>query len=152
MGTRSGQCGPKVPGRLAFPVPQILEFIAFRDSGKFFQRFSRDFPGVFLESPRTDPGNSHSLLEFSDQCARVCQNYPLAIYPVVAPRRLQVGKKSWRVGVYVVALLSLLDASRVILPSPGRVAKALAIYRIDKPRNPENTRKTGKEETWRKQR
>ena len=50
-----------------FPVPQILEFIAFRDSGKFFQQFSRDFPGVFLENPRTDPGNSHSLLEFSEK-------------------------------------------------------------------------------------
>ena len=30
------------------------------------QQFSRDFPGVFLGKPRTDPGNSHSLLEFSD--------------------------------------------------------------------------------------
>ena len=25
-----------------------------------------DFPGVFLGNPRTDPANSHSLLEFSD--------------------------------------------------------------------------------------
>ena len=49
-----------------FPVLEIPEFVAFRDSGKFFQQFSRDFPGVFLENPRTDPGNSHSLLEFSD--------------------------------------------------------------------------------------
>ena len=33
-----------------------------------FQQFSRDFPGVFLENPRTDPGNRHSLLEFSELC------------------------------------------------------------------------------------
>ena len=42
------------------------DFVAFRDSGRVFQQFSRDFPGVFLGNPRTDPGNSHSLLEFSD--------------------------------------------------------------------------------------
>ena len=59
---------PRFPAGWPFPVPQIPEFIAFRDSGKFFQQFSPDFPGVFLENPRTDPGNSHSLLEFSDQC------------------------------------------------------------------------------------
>ena len=56
---------PRFPAGLPFPVPQILEFIAFRDSGKMFQQFSRNFPAVFLENPRTDPGNSHSLLEFS---------------------------------------------------------------------------------------
>ena len=48
------------------PVPEVLEFVAFRDSGKFFQQYSRDFPGVFLGNPRTHPTNSHSLLEFSD--------------------------------------------------------------------------------------
>ena len=57
---------PRFPAGWPFPVPQILEFIAFRDSGKNFQQFSRDFIGVFLENPRTDPGNSHSLLEFSE--------------------------------------------------------------------------------------
>ena len=59
---RSRQCRPKVPG--TFLLPKILEFVAFRDSGNFFQHLSRDFPGVFPEDPRTDPGNSHSLLEF----------------------------------------------------------------------------------------
>ena len=49
-----------------FPVPEILEFVAFRDSGKIFQLFFQDFPGVFLKNPRTDPGNSHSLPEFSE--------------------------------------------------------------------------------------
>ena len=51
---------------LPFPVPEILEFVAFRDSREIFQQYSRDFPGVFLGNPRTHPTNSHSLLEFSD--------------------------------------------------------------------------------------
>ena len=65
-GQGAGSVDPRFPAGLPFPVPEILEFVAFRDSGKFFQQFSRDFPGVFPENPRTDPGNSHSLLEFSD--------------------------------------------------------------------------------------
>ena len=72
--TPHGRCGqgpgsvvPRLTAGLPFPVPEIPEFVACRDSGKFFQQFSRDFPGAFLENPRTDPGNSHSLLEFSDK-------------------------------------------------------------------------------------
>ena len=61
-----GSVDPRFPAGLPFPVPEIQEFVAFRDPGKFFQQFSRDFPGVFPENPRTDPGNSHSLLEFSE--------------------------------------------------------------------------------------
>ena len=68
LGQGPGSVDPRFPAGLPFPVPEILEFVAFRDSGKVFQQFSRDFPGVFLENPRTDPGNSHSLLEFSDFC------------------------------------------------------------------------------------
>ena len=57
-----GSVDPRFPAGWPFPVPQILEFIAFRDSGKIFQQFSRDFPEIFLQkNPRTDPGNSHSL-------------------------------------------------------------------------------------------
>ena len=70
---------PRFPAGLPFPVPEILDFVAFRDSGKIFQLFSRDFPGVFLENPRRDPGNSHSLLEFSDsntEISRFSQNSP----------------------------------------------------------------------------
>ena len=65
-GQGPGSVDPRFPAGLPFPVLEILEFAAFRDPGKFFQQFSRDFPGVFLENPRTDPGNSHSLLEFSE--------------------------------------------------------------------------------------
>ena len=61
-----GGVRPRFAAGLPFPVPQILEFVAFPYSGKFFQHFSCNFPGVFPENPRTDPGNSHSLLEFSD--------------------------------------------------------------------------------------
>ena len=63
FGQAVGRRGPKVRGRFA-GVPQTLEFVAFCDSGNIFQLFSRNFPGVFLENPRTDPGNNHSLLEF----------------------------------------------------------------------------------------
>ena len=66
-GQGPGSVNPRFPAGLPFPVPEILEFVAFRDSGKIFQQFSRDFPGVFPENPRTDPGNSHSLLEFSEK-------------------------------------------------------------------------------------
>ena len=45
-----GSFDPRFPAGLPFPVPEI------RDSGNIFQRFSRDFPGVFLGNPRTDPG------------------------------------------------------------------------------------------------
>ena len=45
----------RFPAGLPFPVPEILEFVAFRDSGNVFQEFSRDFPGVFLENPRANP-------------------------------------------------------------------------------------------------
>ena len=65
-GRGPGSVDPRFPAGLPFPVPEILEFAAFRGSGNFFQQFSRDFTGVFLENPRTDPGNSHSLLEFSE--------------------------------------------------------------------------------------
>ena len=65
-GQGPGSVDPRFPAGLPFPVPEILDFAAFRDSGKVFQQFSRDFPGVFPENPRTDPRNSHSLLEFSD--------------------------------------------------------------------------------------
>ena len=61
-----GSVDQTFPPVLPFLVPEVLEFVAFRDSGKFVQQFSWDFPGVFLGSPRADPANSHSLLEFSD--------------------------------------------------------------------------------------
>ena len=43
-----GSVDPRFPAGLPFPVPEFLELVAFRDSGKIFQQFSRDFPGSFL--------------------------------------------------------------------------------------------------------
>ena len=61
-----GSVGPRFLAGLPFPVPEIPEYVAFGNSGRIFQQFSRDFPAIFLQNSRTDPGNSHSLLEFSD--------------------------------------------------------------------------------------
>ena len=67
VGTRSRQCRPKVPGRFAFPGARNPRICSISRFGKTVPViFPRDFPGVFLGNPRTDPGNSHSLLEFSD--------------------------------------------------------------------------------------
>ena len=90
-----GRVDPRFLAGLPFPVPEVLEFVAFRRPGKIFQQFSRDFPGVFPENPRTDPGNSHSLLEFSDSCCflrRLAGIYP----PWCTEHCLQVGGGSER--------------------------------------------------------
>ena len=90
-GQGPGSVDQRFPADLPFPVPKILEFIAFGASGKFFQQFSRDFPGVFLGNPRTDPGNSHSLLEFSDPpIIFIFQNSP----DRGQPRKIRFSKKS----------------------------------------------------------
>ena len=60
---------PAAGGLSRCPKSQNLQHFAIRE--KFFQQFSRDFPGVFLENPRTDPGNSHSLLEFSEKKGKI---------------------------------------------------------------------------------
>ena len=68
---------PRFPAGLPFPVPEILVFVAFGDSGKIFQQFSRKFSETFLQNSRKDPRNSHSLLEFSEECVmlgKVCKN------------------------------------------------------------------------------
>ena len=63
-GQGPGSVDPRFSAGLPFPVPEILEFVAFGDSGKIFQQFSRNFPGTFLQNSRKDPRNSHSLLEY----------------------------------------------------------------------------------------
>ena len=66
VGTRSRQCGPRVPGRFAFPDARNPRIYSISRFGMIFQQFSRDFPAIFLGNPRADPRNSHSLLEFSE--------------------------------------------------------------------------------------
>ena len=67
VGTRSRQCRPKVPGGSAFPGARNPRICSIWRFGKIFPAI---FPGLSRENcpenPRTDPGNSHSLLEFSE--------------------------------------------------------------------------------------
>ena len=64
---RWGQGPAKVPGRFASPAPEIVEFVAFRDSGKFFQQFSRDFPGLFLQNPNRPQKQPQPCRVFSNE-------------------------------------------------------------------------------------
>ena len=73
-GQGPGSVDPRFPAGLPFPVPEILEFVAFCDSGNIFQQFCRSLPGSFLQNSCTDPRNSHSLLEFSD--TRIKLSFP----------------------------------------------------------------------------
>ena len=87
-GQGPGSVDPRFPAGLPFLVPEILEFVAFRDSGKFFQQFSRSFPGTFLQNSCTDPGNSRSLLEFSESGATVRSGHVLRLFLyLIAERR-----------------------------------------------------------------
>ena len=55
----SGQCGPNVCGRFAYPgarKPRI----------QGISRFGSNFPGTFLQNSRTDTRKGHSLLEFQE--------------------------------------------------------------------------------------
>ena len=75
---------PRFPAGLPFPVPESLVFVAFCDSRKIFQQFSRNFPGTFLQNSRKDPRNSHSLLEFSEFLLRCfCKSMPPSWQKVV---------------------------------------------------------------------
>ena len=67
VGTRSQQCGPKVPGRFAFPGARTPRNPRICSIWRFGKIFPAIFPGLsqsFFENPRTDPGNSHSLSSF----------------------------------------------------------------------------------------
>ena len=63
-GQGPGGVDPRFPAGLPFPVPEILEFAAFRDSGKIFQQFSRDFPGVVLGNPEQTPETATAFSSF----------------------------------------------------------------------------------------
>ena len=60
VGARSQQCGPKVPGRFAFPGarnPRIFSISRFRNifCQQFFPGLSRSFPQEPLIRPRKQP-------------------------------------------------------------------------------------------------
>ena len=49
---------------LPFPVPEILEFVAFRDSGKIFQQFFRDFREFSSGTPEQTPEAATAFSSF----------------------------------------------------------------------------------------
>ena len=63
-GQGPGNVDPRFPAGLPFPVPEILEFVAFRDSGKYFQQFSRDFPEFSSGRPEQTPETATAFSNF----------------------------------------------------------------------------------------
>ena len=59
VGTRSRQCGPKVPGRFAFPGARNPRICSIWRSGKnfpaIFPEFSRNFPPGLPQRPQKQP-------------------------------------------------------------------------------------------------
>ena len=60
-----GSVDPRFPAGLPFLLSEILEFVAFRDSGTFLQAILK-LRGLSRSFPRKNPKQTHSLLEFSD--------------------------------------------------------------------------------------
>ena len=76
VGTRSRQCRPNVPGRFAFPGVRNPRLGSISQFGKLFLAI---FPKLSWSSRRElpqDPGNSHSLLQFSGMVASAERNCP----------------------------------------------------------------------------
>ena len=68
VGTRSRQCGPKVPGRFAFPGARNPRICSISRFGKFF---SSNFPAIFLEfSSRTPEQTPETATAFSSFLSR----------------------------------------------------------------------------------
>ena len=55
---------PRFPAGLPFPVPQILEFVAFGDSGKFSSNFPGIFPGLPSRTPARTPETATAFSSF----------------------------------------------------------------------------------------
>ena len=75
-GPGPGGVDTRFPAGLPFPVPEILEFMAFRDACRFFQRFSRTFPEFSSGTPEQTPETATAFSSFlsilmrSDRCRR----------------------------------------------------------------------------------
>ena len=100
-GQGPGSVGPRFLAGWPFPVPQILEFIAFRDSGKFFQQFfpglSRSFPGEPPNRPRKQPQPSRVFCFWaSKQLNFHLQCYHLQCFSLAQGRR---HPKRWPGGI-----------------------------------------------------
>ena len=55
LGQGPGSVDPNFAAGLPFPVPEILEFRAFRNSGKFSSMFPIIFPQLSSGTPETIP-------------------------------------------------------------------------------------------------
>ena len=75
VGTRSRQCGPKVPGRFAFPSARNPSICSIWRFGKnflqaIFPEFSRNFPPELPHRPQKQPQPSRVISELVS-CQRV---------------------------------------------------------------------------------
>ena len=83
-GQGPGSVDPRFPAGLPFPVPEILVFVAFGDSGKFF---SSNFPGIFPKlSSRTPAKTPETATAFSSFLSKVIfyiQNFSQINYVIM---------------------------------------------------------------------
>ena len=63
-GQGPGSVDPRFPAGLPFLVPEIPEFVAFRDAGHFFLQFSRAFPRVSSRTPEQIPETATAFSSF----------------------------------------------------------------------------------------
>ena len=63
-GQGPGSVDPRFPAGLPFPVPEILEFVAFGASGNIFQQFPWTYPEFSLTTPEQAPETATALSSF----------------------------------------------------------------------------------------
>ena len=63
-GQGPGSVDPRFPASLPFPVPAILEFVAFRGSGKFSSNFPGTFPEFSSRTPEQTPETATAFSSF----------------------------------------------------------------------------------------
>ena len=97
-GQGPGSVDPRFPAGLPFPVPEILEFVAFGDSGKIFQQFSRNFPGTFLQNSRKDPETATAFSSFLNYRPMILVLFILLalLQKLVGDFFLILGREIWR--------------------------------------------------------
>ena len=61
---QAGSVGPRFPAGLPFPVPEILEFVAFGNSGKFSSNFPGTFPQFSSRTPERIPETATAFSSF----------------------------------------------------------------------------------------
>ena len=61
---------PRFLAGLPFPVPEVLEFVAFRDSEKIVQQFSQNFPELSCRTPAKTPETATAFSSFLIVCSK----------------------------------------------------------------------------------